>query len=1318
MRLNNLAKIVIAVIAGTLPVAAQQSGAAKGSLPKAQAVQNYARLPLTFEANQGQTSGQVKFLSRGNGYTAFLTTGGMVLNLRTSAKSVPNNNPSATNSTTSTTLQFRLVGANKNPQLVGENLQPGRVNYFLGKDPSQWHTNLPTYGKIRYKNVYPGIDLIYYGNHQQLEYDFAVAPGVDPRQIQFEITGASHLSLDGEGNLVLGTKAANLHFQSPLVYQESNGQRVPVAGSYVMKDSSHIGFQVPNYDASKPLVIDPVLVYSSYLGGSGTDEASGIAVDSTGSAYIAGYTDSANFPLAALGSLPTNANHVFVAKLDPTGSNLVYADYIGGNSQDYGMALVLDSADEVYVTGSTTSSDFPAVNAYQSQLPGPYSGFLTKVSADGSSVLYSTYLGGNTFDQPTSMAIDNSNEIHVAGYTMSTNFPVANAYQSTALANQGGYGEYGFLTKFSSDGSSLVYSTYFAGNTTVVQNCGSPCYPSPYNAINAVAVDTNGNAYVTGSTNTSNFPVTSGAYITSNPTQYDAPLGFVSKFGGAGNLEYSTYFYGSSGNSVSMAGIAADSTGSAYVTGTAQSDGTFPVTSTSICDPSTSGFACSYAFVTKFDPTGSSLIYSTFLGPDNYASPQAIAIDASGDAYVLASVYGGSFQATNAIESYSNQSDLLVVEIDPAASTQLFSTYLGGSGEDYPAGLAVDSDGNIYVAGSTTSSDFPTTQGSLQNQLGGGTDAFVMKIGTTSAPFVSLSPNSLQFAALAVSSTSQPQTVTLRNMGSSAMSIGSITASGDFAESDTCGSSVAAAGSCTLSITFTPTASGARTGSVVIQDDAAGSPHSIVLSGVGEGGSSSPATAVLMPSTLTFSSVPVGRSGIAQTVTLTNAGNASLSIATIQVSGDYTQTNNCGSSLTSGSSCAINVVFTPTAAGSRSGSLTIADNAPACPQAVSLTGTGAAANLMFTPASLSFSNVLVGSNSTQAVILSNAGNAPIDINSIQITGGFVQTNNCPGLLAASSSCSINIAYTPSAVATNSGSLAVSYGTQSTPLSMSVAGNGAVADLVVTPPSLAFSSVALGQSSASQTVTLTNTGNGSLSVSNLQVAGNYKQTNNCPATLAGGATCAISVVFTPNATGSSSGSLTVTDSAGNPQVVSLSGTGSDFSLATSTSSNTIQPGATATYTLTASAVGGTFSNAVSLSCSGLPAQATCSFSPSTVTPGASKVTTTLTITTTDSIADNTPAIPARRKPLNDAWMQLQGLGVVGMVLAKGKKRSKRTAIFILLALVVLGMLFMTGCAGGTGIAPQTPSTTSQSYTITVVGTSGSLQHSVPVTLIIQ
>jgi hypothetical protein len=1105
MRFMTLTRTLLTILLGSSLSLAQQTNTTPTSLKGMSGSAVYGKLPLTFEANRGQTHGEVNFISRGKGYTASLTAGGMVLSLRTGSVA---KQPSASGRT-STTLQFRLLGASKNPVAVGEDPQVGKVNYFMGSDPAQWHTNVPTFGRVRYRNVYPGIDLIYYGNHRQLEYDFAVSPGADPRQIQFEIKGARELALDGEGNLVLSTGNGELHFQSPIVYQESKGRRVAVEGGYAMTDSTHIGFQVAHYDSTKALVIDPVLLYSTYLGGSGSDQPTSIAVDGSGSVYIAGYTDLASFQTTTLGTPSPNTDHVFIAKLDPTGSNLIYADYIGGNSYDYGLALALDSAKEVYVTGSTQSSNFPVVNAYQSQQPGPYTGFLTKVSADGSSLLYSTYLGGNNSDQPSGIAIDNLGDVYVAGYTQSQNFPVANAYQATALPNQGGvYGTYGFLTKFDPSGSSLVYSTYFAGNTNVAEGC---CWPAPYNSISTVTVDASGNAYVAGMTNTYNFPATTGSFLANNSTQGNATVGFVSKFSSSGALDYSTYFYGSSGAPIGIAAIAVDSNGSAYITGSGNSDGTFPITSTSICDPETYGLGCGYAFVTKFDPSGATLLYSTFLGPNNYATPQAIALDTNNDVYVLASTTSSTFNGANAIETYAGGNDLLVAEIDPVGSTQLFATYLGGSQDDQAAGIAVDRDGNIYVAGSTDSNDFPVTSGAFQTVAGGNTDAFIAKIGPESAPAITLTAYSLQFASQPVGTTSQPQTVLLRNMGNASLVISSITATGDFSEFDNCGTSVPAAGSCILSVSFSPTSGGVRNGSVLLRSDAAGSPHSVTLSGTGLGPGAS-----LNPSTLGFADQPIGTSSSAQALTLTNSGNATLNIGSIQLTGDYLQTNNCPAQLQSGASCSINVTFTPKATGTRNGTLTISDN---------------------------------GFNSQQSV-------------------------------------------------------------------------------------------------------------------------------------------------------------------------SLTGSGSDFSVHGSPTDNTISSGATATYILSVSPIGGSFNHSVSFSCTGLPAQATCTFSPAVVNPGGTGSSTKLSISTVSQAARALPSLPSHSSPVYATLMNLNGLGLVGVVLAGSRKRSKRLVIFMLLAVLVVGMVFMTGCAGGTGIGGGSKTPSSTTYTVTVTGMYGALQHSLPLTLTVQ
>jgi hypothetical protein len=1227
MRRITVALIVFSLTGVTC--SAQQNSTPAESLitpPRnSRAAVNYAS-PLIFEANQGQTDPQVKFICHGTGYKAFLTAGAMVLSLRATeaGQAQPTVLTPRAQTTKRTTLQLQLVGAASNPTIVGEDPLPGRVNYFIGRNPSKWRTNILTYSRVRYKNVYPGIDLVYYGNHRQLEYDFEVSVGADLSNIQLQITGADRSEVDANGNLVLDTAIGQLHFQSPGVYQELNGNRVPVSGAYVMSDSTQVRFRVASYNQSKPLVIDPVLVYSTYLGGSGDDEPSGIAVDSAGNVYVAGYTDSPDFPSANLGSLPAGDTHVFIAKLDATGSNLVYADYLGGNSQDYGYALVLDANNDVYVTGSTASSDFPLVNPYQGTYPGSFNGFLSKISADGSSLLYSTYLGGNGSDMPAGIAIDTLGSVLVAGNTSSTNFPVANAYQATASPNQGGnFGNYGFLSKFSPDGSYLAYSTYLGGSSNVAYNCsGTPCWTEPFSAINGITVDATGNAYAGGVTNTYNFPTTTNAYQPTDSSQQTNPtVGFVSKFSRSGSLDYSTYFYESSAALTEADAIAVDSSGFAYITGIAFSDGTFPVTSTAICDPSVSGFACDYAFVAKFDPTGSTLVYSTFLGPNNNAIPRALALDASNDAYVLASTSSSSFGIVNGIESYSGGNDLLLVEIDPAASAQVIATYLGGSEDEYAAGIALDPNGNIYVAASTDSTDLPVTHGAFQTLLAGSTNLFVMKIASASAASVSLTPDSLQYAAENIGSSSQPQTVFLQNMGSAVLAISSITPTGDFTESDTCGSIVPAAGSCNISVIFTAMAAGTRSGSISIQDNASGSPSVIALSGIGNG-----PLVVLVPQSLTFPTQSLGATSAAQAIMLSNGGNETLDISGLQVTGDFAQVNNCPSTLASSYSCTINVTFTPTAFGTRAGSLAVSDNAQGSPQTVNLIG---------------------------------AGPAP-----------------------------------PAAVA------------------------------AVSPASLTFSSQPVQSSSAAKVVTLSNTGNALLSISTIQITGDFTQVNNCPSSLAINLSCAINIVFTPTASGARSGNLTIADNAQNsPQVVSIAGTGGDFGLTSLPSSSNVKPGSAAIYELTVSSVGSSFPNAVQLSCSGLPARTSCTFSPAAVTPSANGASSTLTIATTATVAGATSP-SSHRSPIYAVWIQLQTIGLFGIMLIASKRRYKNTRRAVTAAFLTTALTFMIGCAGGTGIAPITQTTTPQTgtaagtYSVTVTATSGNLQHSLPVTLIVQ
>ena len=830
-------------------------------------------------------------------------------------------------------------------------------------------------------------------------------------------------------------------------------------------------------------------------------------------------------------------------------------------------------------------------------------------------------------------------------------------------------------------------------------------------------MDSNDNAYVTGNTNTYNFPATLGAYLTTNSAPLDAMISFVSKFSSSGGLAYSTYLYGASGASAQTAAIAVDTSGSAYVTGEAPSDGTFPITSTTICDPSVYFGGCGYAFVTKFDPTGSTLLYSTFLGPYNVAFPHAIALDQNNDAYVLCLMTSTAFSIQNGIEPYTSPGELLVAEIDPVASTELFASYLGGSVAEYPAGIAVDSSGSIYIGGQTLSTDFPVTSGAFQDTLAGTANAFVLKIGPNSAPAFTVTPALLQYSIQQVGTTSPPQTALVRNMGSSPLSISSITVNGDFAETDNCGSSVPAAASCTFSVTFTPTGAWTRSGSIQVQDDAAGSPHFINLSGIGSGG-----TAALAPASLVFAAQPVGTSSTAQNVTLTNTGNATLNITNIQLTGDYAQTNTCPATLAPTSGCTISVTFTPSASGPRSGTLTINDDGYGSPQIVNLTGTGATYIATLTPTSLVFSSQSVGTPSAaQSVILTNAGNAALNVGNIQTTGDFAQTNNCPATLAANSSCTLNVTFAPTMTGTRNGTLTVTDNSQGSPQTVNLTGTGSAAPAPVAtlnPTSLVFPGQQVGTSSTAQAVTLTNTGNAVLNITKIQLTGDYAQTNTCPATLAANASCAINATFTPTASGNRNGTLTISDNAqGSPQVVTLAGTGGDFSLATSPTSDTLKAGTAAKYELTVSPVASAFTNIVKLSCSGTPALSACSISPNAVTPNSSTATAVLTITTTASVARAAYLRSSHERMVYAIWMPLQGIGLFGMILAGAGARSRKLRVFCPSLLIGMALLFLVGCAGGTGIARQT-GTTPGTYTITVTGTSGNLKHSIPVILVVQ
>jgi len=693
-------------------------------------VDTYGKLPLSFEANMGQTSSQVKFLSRGQGYTLFLTRRAeAVLVLRASAPQRSPARPAETflgvanphpRATPPSVLRMRLVGVKLNPEVEGLGEFRGKANYFIGNDPKKWRTKVPMYAKVKVHDVYPGVDLLYYGNQQQLEYDFIVAPGADPSSITMAIAGAERLSLDAQGDLVLAIRDKEIRFQKPTVYQEVDGDRREIASSYLLKSAHQVSFQVATHDRSRPLVIDPVLSYSTYLGGSGFDQGLGIAVDSGGHAYVTGQTNSSNFPTTpgtTQTTPPGGGSDAFVTKLNPAGSGQDYSTYLGGFGNQQGLAIAVDSGGHAYVTGFTGSSFFPTtMGAFQTTFGGGFDAFVTKLNPTGSGLDYSTYLGGNAGDQGSGIAVDALGNAYVTGITNSGNsFPTTfGAFLTTPPANFSA-----FVTKLNPTGTApLVYSTFLGGSGGFNQGLG-------------IAVDSGGNAYVTGLTFSSNFPTTTGAFQSSAPLPPGNGHAFVTKLNPTGSGQvYSTYLGGSSFDQ--GLGIAVDSGGYAYVTGQTNSSN-FPTTpgafqSTAPLPPGNGD-----AFVTKLNPTGSEQVYSTYLGGSGPDQGSGIAVDSAGSAFVTGLTSSINFPTTlNAIQLISGGGgDAFVTALNPQGTVLVYSSYLGGSGADQGFGIALDPSFSAYITGSTNSINFPTTPGAFQSTAPlppGNGDAFVTKI--------------------------------------------------------------------------------------------------------------------------------------------------------------------------------------------------------------------------------------------------------------------------------------------------------------------------------------------------------------------------------------------------------------------------------------------------------------------------------------------------------------------------------------------------------------------------------------------------------------
>lgn len=672
-----------------------------------------ASLPVSFEENKGQTDGQVKFLARGQGCTLFLTSREAVLTLQRQAGPVRPSKRSAVRNQAvqeqTVTLRMGLVNAAREPRITGLDELSARVSYFTGSDPQKWQTGITQYAKVRYKSVYPGIDLIWYGNQQQMEYDFVVAPGADPRLIRLSYSGADKLQLSPDGDLILWVAGEEIRQHKPVIYQEVSGQRREVAGRYVITAGHQAGVEIAPYDRTLPLIIDPVLIYSSYFGGSfspADDSASDVAVDADGRIYICGNTTARRFPGTSQIQFSSGA---IVTRLNPdrTGAAAIEFSYFLSNAA--ANAIAVDRAGLVYVTGNAFSSGFPVRNPFQNY-QGQTDAFLAVIDTARpvqDALRFSTFLGGRDNDFAVEIAVDDVGQAYLVGDTSSDDFPLRSEYQSQAR------GKDAFIARLDTAGgpASLQYATRFGGSG---QDVG-----------HAIAVDAAGVAYFGGYTDSADFP-------TLNQLQQDQPAGdgFVTKLdtrrSGAASLRYSTYLGGNSTDNILGLAVDVNNDQSVYVTGETYSSD-FPLRNQFQAVQSGGD-----AFLTRLDTTSAgstSLVYSTYLGGSNYDVGQNVAVDGTGRAYLIGGTRSVNFPTADEYQPDQGGDDAFVAVLHtrvPGPASLTYSTYLGTGGQDRGWGIATDRRGLVTVVGDTDSDDFPLVQPAQAYQ--GRRDIFVARL--------------------------------------------------------------------------------------------------------------------------------------------------------------------------------------------------------------------------------------------------------------------------------------------------------------------------------------------------------------------------------------------------------------------------------------------------------------------------------------------------------------------------------------------------------------------------------------------------------------
>jgi hypothetical protein len=694
--------------------------------PHTTAIANYGKLPLRFEENRGQAAPAIGFLTHGSGYGLYFTQQAAVLALR---------GRDGIEQPDIIRIQF---DKSRGVPPRGRTPLPGIVNYLQGSNPGNWKTGIPTYAEVRYASIYPGVDLIYYGNEQQLEYDFRVAPHAQTAEIRLQFKGAQHLALDALGNLVIQAQHGSVAFHKPVLYQTERGRRREIPGSFTLLAHDTVGFHVGAYDHTRTLVIDPTLLYSTYIGGTYQDSVTAMAVDASGNAYITGSTTTgsnttADFPVTA-GAYNTTGDSgyyaavAFVSKLNASGTALLYSTYLGPAAKT--SAIAIDAAGDAYITGTTTSASYPTTaSAYQKTskaTSGNATGFLTKLNATGTALVFSTFLGGSSSDSPGAIALNSAGDIYLAGSAFSSNFPTTTgAYQTTNKAAPY-YGWNNFVTEFNPTASALIFSTLLGGGDE---------YSSPPQV--QLALDSTGNTYIASYALATDFPVTTGAYQTKSLATSGNTNMTLSKLNPSGTtLLYSTWFDGPGATYRAdvAKGIAVDASGNLYVAGSTY-ESAFPTTSGALQKTNKNGGgSLPTGFITKLNPTGTALVYSTYLGGSATSQGDSIdclTIDASGDVYVGGNtgstdfpVTSNAYQKTN-LAAGNNGGVPFLTEINPTGSSVIYSTYFGSvdSYSDAANAIALGPNSSVYIAGTASSTyhvgtsganNFPITTGAFQ----------------------------------------------------------------------------------------------------------------------------------------------------------------------------------------------------------------------------------------------------------------------------------------------------------------------------------------------------------------------------------------------------------------------------------------------------------------------------------------------------------------------------------------------------------------------------------------------------------------------------